>query len=147
MTSDRPKPDMQSSIWIARPPEEIWNYIMDISHEVQWRNGVTDAQWVSDPPHGVGSTGLHNVEDFGEVPWKVIEWKESRNASWEFTGGRFKGVHGGYRVAPEDAGSRVTIHARAKRLSLTGIVMLIMRRSLKRQNAADLEKLKAIMEA
>lgn len=147
MPSDMPRPDIESSIWIARPPEEIWNYVMDISHEVQWRTGVTNAQWVSDPPHGVGSTGLHIAEVFGEVPWKVIEWEEPQNVSWVFTGGRFKGVHGGYRVAPEDTGSRVTIHARAKRLSLAKIVMLIMKRSLNRQNTADLEKLKAIMEA
>ena len=147
MTSDMPRPDIESSIWIARPPEEIWNYIFDISHEAQWRSGTIEAKWTSDPPHGVGSTGLHIAEGFGEVPWKVIEWEEPHNASWEFTGSRFKGVHGGYRDAPEDTGSRVTIHARAKRLSLARIVMLIMKRSLKRQNAADLEKLKAIMEA
>jgi len=147
MTSDRRKPDLESSIWIARPPEEIWNFIMDLSHDVQWRNGVTDAKWVSDPPHGVGSTGLHIVEDLGEVPWKVIEWKEPQYSSWEFTSGRGKGLHGGYRVAPEDTGSRVMIYTRAKRFSLMRIFLLIMKRSLNRQNAADLEKLKAIMEA
>lgn len=147
MTSDMPKPDQESSIWIARPPEEIWNYIFDISHEAQWRFGVTDAQWTSDPPYGVGSTGLHITENFGTVQWKIIEWEEPHNASWEFTSGRFKGVHGGYRVASEDTGSRVTIHGRAKRASLMKIIMLIMKRSLNRQNTADLEKLKAIMEA
>ena len=147
MTSDRPKSDLESSIWIARPPEEIWNFIMDLSHDVQWRTGVTEAKWVSDPPHGVGSTGLHIVEDVGEAPWKVIEWKEPQNASWEFTGGRAKGVHGGYRVSPEGTGGRVMNYTRAKRFSLMRIFLLIMKRSLKRQNAADLEKLKAIMEA
>jgi len=147
MTNDTLKPDVESSIWIARPPEEIWNFIMDLSHEVQWRTGVTDAKWVSDPPHGVGSTGLHIVEGIGEVPWKVVEYNELQYASWEFTSGRGKGIHGGYRVAPEDTGSRVMIHSRAKRFSLMRIFLLIMKRSLKRQFAADLEKLKAIMEA
>ena len=147
MTSDMPSPDIESSIWIARPPQEIWNYVTDWSNEIQWRKGVIEAKWTSDPPHGVGSTGLHIVEDVGEVPWKVIEWEEPHNASWEFTSGRAKGVHGGYRVAPEDTGSRVMIHTRAKRFSLMKIIMLIMKRSLNRQNTADLEKLKAIMEA
>jgi hypothetical protein len=81
MTSDMPRPDIDSSIWIARPPEEIWNYIFEISNETQWRSGVIDAKWTSDPPHGVGSTGLHITESFGEVPWEIIEWEESQNAS------------------------------------------------------------------
>jgi uncharacterized membrane protein len=138
---------MQSSIWIARPPEDIWDYLVDVSNDTQWRKGVTDAKWVSDPPHGVGSTGLHVMEGIGNVPWKTTEWEEPRIMSWEFTSGRGKGVHGGYRVVPEDNGSRVTIHTRAKWPSLTKILILIMKRSLNRQNTADLEKLKAIMEA
>jgi hypothetical protein len=147
MTSKTPKADQESSIWIARPPEEIWNYIFDIAHEAQWRLGVTDAQWTSDPPYGIGSTGLHITENFGTVQWKIIEWEEPYNATWEFTSGLFKGVRGGYRVAPENTGSRVTIHGRAKWASLAKIIMLIMKRSLDRQNTADLEKLKVIMEA
>ena len=146
MTGEMQRADIESSIWIARPPEEIWNYIFDITHEVQWRGGVTDAQWVSEPPYGIGSAGLHVTENFGEVRWKIIEWEEPYSASWEFTSGRAKGVHGGYRVAPEDAGSRVTIHGRAKRFSLMRILMLIMKRSMERMQTADLEKLKAIME-
>lgn len=31
-----------------------------------WRGGVNAAQWVSDPPHAVGSTGLNVVEGIGD---------------------------------------------------------------------------------
>jgi uncharacterized protein YndB with AHSA1/START domain len=147
MTSDMPRPDIECSIWIARPPREIWKYVTDWSHETQWRNGVTDARWVSDPPHGVGSTGLHIVEGIGDWPWKLTEWEEPHNVSWDVTGGPMKGGHAGYRFAPEGTGSRVTLHARVKRPSLMGIIIPFMKRSMTRQMVADLEKLKAIMEA
>ena len=147
MTSNRPKPDIERSIWIARPPEEIWNYLVDVSNETQWRGGVAEAQWISDPPHGVGSTGLHFIEGIGDWPWKVTEWEEPRIMGWDVTGGRFEGSHAGYRVTPEDAGSRVTIHMRVKPSALMRILMLIMKRRMRRQLAAHLEKLKAIMEA
>ncbi len=67
--------------------------------------------------------------------------------SWDVTGGRFEGARAGYRVAPEDAGSRVTIHMSVKPSPLMGILMLVMKPRIRRQLAGDLERLKAIMEA
>jgi len=146
MTSDMPKPDIESSIWIARPPGEIWNYVTDWSNDIQWRNGVIEAKWTSDPPHGVGSTGLHIVEGVGDWPWKLTEWEEPHNVSWDVTGGPMKGGHAGYRIEPEKAGSLVTLHARVKRPSLMRIIIPFMKGNMKRQMFADLEKLKALME-
>ena len=108
---------------------------------------VNSAQWVSDPPHGVGSTGLHLVEGIGDWPWTATEWEELRIMSWYVTGGRFEGAHAGYRVAPEDGGSRVTIHMRAKPSVPMRILMLVMKPIIRGQFAGDLERLKAIMEA
>ena len=147
MTSVMPRPDIESSIWITRPPAEIWNFMTDWSNETQWRNGVMEAKWTSEPPHGVGSTGLHIVEGIGDWPWKLTEWEEPYNVSWDVTGGPMKGGHAGYRVTPEDDGSRVMLHARVKRPSLMGIIIPLMKGNMKRQMFADLEKLKAIMEA
>jgi hypothetical protein len=73
MTSIMPKPDIEISIWIARPPGDIWKYIVDVSNETQWRDRVNAAQWISDPPHGVGSTGLSILEGIGDFPWKITE--------------------------------------------------------------------------
>lgn len=147
MTNNRPEPDLESSIWIARPPEDIWDYLVNVSNDTQWRTGVTDAQWTSDSPHGVGSTGLHIVEGIGDWPWRITEWEEPRTMSWEVTGGRFEGGHAGYRIAAEDAGSRLTSHARVKPSVVMRILMLIMKRRMRRDLAADLEKLKTIIEA
>lgn len=141
------KPAVERSIWIARPPEEIWDYLADVSNEPQWRDIMIEARWVSEPPYGVGSTGLNVVKGIGDWPWKVTEWDEPRSASWDVTGGKFEGSQGGYRVEPEGAGSRVTTHAHFKPSTFTRILMPIMMRSIGRQFAAELEKLKVIMEA
>jgi len=146
MTSNMPRPGIESSIWIARPPDEIWNYVTDWSHEIQWRKGVTDARWVSEPPYGVGSTGLHIVEGFGDWPWKLTEWNEPHNVSWDVTGGRFEGSHGAYRITPDGDGSRFTIETRFKRGTIMWFLGLLLKGMIKRGNATDLEKLKAILE-
>jgi uncharacterized protein YndB with AHSA1/START domain len=147
MPSDRSEPDIESSIWIARPPQEVWNYLVDVSNDTQWRDGVTDARWDSGPPHGVGSTGLHAGQGTDVMTWRVTEWEEPLIFSWDVTGGRFEGGHAGYRLAPEEAGSRMTLHISVKPSVLMRILMLFMKGRIGRQLAADLEKLKVIMEA
>jgi hypothetical protein len=81
------------------------------------------------------------------MTWRIAEWEEPRIMSWDVTGGRFAGGHAGYNLAPEDAGSRMTLHIHVKRSALMRILMLIMKGRLRRQLAADLEKLKVTMEA
>jgi hypothetical protein len=67
--------------------------------------------------------------------------------AWEVTGGRFEGSHGAYRLEPEDDGSRFTIETRFKRSIIMRFLALLLKGTIKRGNAADLEKLKAILEA
>lgn len=141
------KPDVERSIWIEQSPEAIWNYLADVSNEPQWRDIMIEARWVSDPPYGVGSTGLNVVKGVGDWPWKVTEWEERRSVGWDVTGGRFEGSHAGYRVAPENAGSLVTLHAQFKSSTFMRFVMPYIRRRMSRQFAAELANLKAILEA
>ena len=147
MPSDRPEPDVESSIWISRSPEDIWNYIAEVSTDSQWRYGVIDAQWISDPPHGVGSTGLHIMEGIIEWPWIITALDEPRIMAWVGTGGRFEGSHGAYRIEPEGDGSRFTLEARMKRSVIMRLLILILKGRIKRQNGIALEKLKTILEA
>jgi hypothetical protein len=81
------------------------------------------------------------------MTWRVTEWEEPLIFSWDVTGGRFEGGHAGYRLAPEEAGSRMTLHISVKPSVLMRILMLFMKGRIGRQLAADLEKLKVIMEA
>jgi hypothetical protein len=141
------EPDVECSLWIKRPPEEIWDYLADVSNEPQWRDIMIEARWISDSPYGIGSTGLHLVKGVGDWPWKVTGWDEHRSVSWVVTGGRSKGSHAGYRVAPENAGSLVRLHAHFKRNAFMRFVMPIIKLRMRRQFAAELTQLKAIMEA
>ena len=147
MTSFLPKPDIESSLWIARPPEDIWEFISDFSNDAQWRGGVNSGKWVSDPPHGVGSTGLHIIEGIGDWPWITTGLEEPHTMAWKVTGGRFKGSQGAYRIEPEGNGSRFTIETKLRGSIVISLLRSFLKRMLKRQNAIDLNKLKTILEA
>ena len=147
MTSVLPKPDIEVSIWIARPPEDVWKYVSDISHDPQWQESVNSAKWISDPPHGVGSTGLHIIKDIGDWPWTATAFEEPHSLAWKVTGGRFEGSQGAYRIEPEGNGSRFTYETQIKRSVVIRLLMPILKGRIKSQNAIALEKLKAILEA
>lgn len=147
MTGNRPEPDIESSIWIARSPEDIWDYVAVVSTDTEWRDDVIDAQWTSDPPHGVGSTGLHIIKGIGDWPWKTTTSEEPHIMAWVVTGGRFEGAHGAYRIDPEGDGSRFTMETHLKRSVIMRLLLPILKGSIRRQNAVDLEKLKTILEA
>lgn len=147
MTSGETWNSFQASIEIARPPEDVWRFLSDVSNDTRWRTGVTSARMISDPPYGAGSTGLHVVRGIGDWPWTITEWDEPRIMAWDVTGSMFRVSHASYGINAEGAGSRVTVETRLKPSVLMRVLMLIMKRTMRRQTASDLEKLKEILDA
>lgn len=44
-----------TTVEIARPPQGIFDYVIDLSRFVEWQEGVVSGRMESDGPHGVGS--------------------------------------------------------------------------------------------
>jgi len=141
-----PKKDVEVSIYIARSPEDVWNYLSDVSNEVLWRYGVLFADWITDPPHEIGSIGYHFIQSLGDYPWQVAELEELEHMSWDVIDGRFKGARAGYRILPENTGSRVIIYVSPNQNLFLRIMTFVMKWFFIRQLSGDLKRLKAIME-
>ena len=131
-----------SSLFIARPIADIWNYVSDLTNDALWRKGV-ESRWTSDEPHGLGSTGASIVEREGEIRWKWSELEDRRSMGWDYLNGRFAGGHGGYRMAPEAGGTRMTMHMEIQGGFIFGILIKFI---AKRRMSGDLKKLKARLE-
>jgi hypothetical protein len=147
METNRPNITGEASLFIARPPEYIWEFLLDLANDKKWRTGVIDARLTSTTPVGLGTTGVHIAVLMGAFPWTLTEWEERRVAGWDFTSGILEGSHGSYRIEPERVGSRVLIRANIRLSGFFGILMPLMRLIVPRLFAGDLRKLKAIMEA
>lgn len=143
MTTDKPNVTIEKSIFIARPTEDIWNFLSDIVNDQQWREGVIDTRWTSDEPSSLGSTAVYIIEGVGEVHWKLTELEDQRVFGWDYIGGRFDGGHGSYRMEPEAGGTRVMMRMEIRAGVIFGILIKFI---VTRQMAGDLKKLKAIME-
>ena len=46
----------ESSIFINRPPQDVFDFMNNPANSPQWQSGTQSAEWTSDGPPGVGST-------------------------------------------------------------------------------------------
>ena len=139
--------EISKSITISRSSEDIWNFLKLVSTDAQWRNGITKAELTSQPPYGVGSTGIHYHKDLGPMPWTIIKWEDGRHMEWIFGTCRLKGFLGFYHVEPENDGSRVSMQqTKTAPPFFMRIIMVFSRGIIKKSMKGDLQRLKTIME-
>jgi uncharacterized membrane protein len=48
--------EFEGSIFINRPPQDVFNVITDVSKQPLWQTSVDSVEWTSNGPPGVGST-------------------------------------------------------------------------------------------
>ena len=141
--------NLSASTLIDRPSVEVFDYVMDVPHDSQWRTGVVEAAFTSDKPLGVGTTGFDRIEANGRemvAAWTVFDYEPGSHARWTLDSGPIRGT-GGYLCDPATSGTRFTLEANVKPggwFRLLGPIFGIVGR---RQNQADVQKLKAILES
>ena len=137
---------INESISISRNPESIWSYWMDVTNDVQWRNGITKAEWTSPPPYGIGSTGEHTHKDMGVLNWKVTGFEDGSSFEFIHTAGGLKGSIALFQVEQENNGSRVHVEMRMSGPFIMRFMMFFMGSMMRKGVRGDLQKLKEIME-
>ena len=84
MTNAKPNITIEDSIFIARPTEDIWNFLSDIVNDQQWRRGVMDTRWTSGEPSTLGATAVYVIEGVGEMHWKLTKLEDQRVIGWDY---------------------------------------------------------------
>jgi len=138
--------EINESISISQSPEKIWNFWVPVTTDAQWRDGITKAEWTSQPPYGIGSTGVHYHKDLGAMPWTITRWEDGRLTEWVHRDSRIRGSIASYHVEPEDGGSHVTLHAKMVGPLFMRIIMIFIGGKMTKGVKADLQQLKSLME-
>ena len=131
------------SVFISQSSEKIWDFLLLVSTDVQWRVDYTKTEWTPQPPYCIGSTGIHHHKKMGAIPWTIIKWEEGRHMEWVIGESMFKDSIGSYHVEPENDGSLVTIHSKMVLPFIMRFIMALLGRKVVK---ADLQRLKALME-
>ena len=142
--------DASAQIDIDRPPADVFAYVMQVSNDANWRTGVVEAGFTTEPPVGVGTEGFDRVDANGrsaESRWRVIEWEPGSHARWDLVSGPIAGT-GGYLCAPQgDGGTEFTLEAHIRPTGFYRLLGPIFGLLGRRQNRADVAKLKRILES
>lgn len=137
---------INESISISRKPETIWSYWLDVSNDVNWRNGMTKAEWTSQPPYGIGSTGEHTHTDIGYMKWEITQFDDGRSFEFTHTAGRLKGSTAFFEVESENSGSRVNVQMKVSGSFIMRFMMHFMAGIMRKGVQGDLNKLKEHLE-
>ena len=137
---------INESISILRNPESIWNFWMDVSNDVHWRDRITKAEWISQPPYGIGSTGAHTHKDIGVMKWEVTGIEEGSSFEFIHTEGGLKGSIAFFQVESENKGSQINVQMRMSGPIIMRIMIFFMGATMRKGVRGDLQKLKELLE-
>lgn len=137
--------EMNGTTMIGRPVDTVYAYVMDVENDVHWRTGVTASGLRSSEPIDVGTIG-YTVAGDKEIEWRVISYKPSESVDWELLSGPLLG-RGGYRLVPVDGGTQFTLVADVEPTGAYKLLGPLFAWMGHRQNQADVEKLRDILES
>ena len=112
LTSRREKNNVmakiETSIEVDRPPETVWNFVIDPANGPKYDPDIISAKQTSTGPLGVGATAEANRKKEGKVSFRVAEYDPCRKFTLEVTSPRtMEGSKEG--IVLEDIGGRTRI--------------------------------------
>jgi hypothetical protein len=137
--------EMNGTIIINQPIETVFAYVVDVSNDVHWRAGNPESRLKSGHTLGPGAVGYTQVGDV-EAEWHVTSYNLGESVEWELVSGPFLG-RGGYRLVPVEDGTEFTLISDVKPTGLYRLLGPLFGWMGRRQNQADVEKLRDILES
>ena len=140
--------NLTATITINRPASDVFDYVMEVRHDAQWRSDVVEASFTSDGPFGVGTTGFDRIEANGRSmvsSWTVFEYEPGILARWTLDSGPIRGI-GGYICEEAGDDTRFTLEAHVKPAGWYRLLGPMFGRIGRRQNLVDVRRLKTLLE-
>lgn len=139
--------NVAASIIINKSPEKVFKFVTTIENDQKWRTGVVKSEYDTHKPQ-LGTLGTTTVDNNGKeviAKWEITELKGTKSR-WKFITGPFKGT-GGY-IAEEFDGVTIFTLEGDVRMKGFGIIFTPLVGIMgKKQNKADVEKLKDLLES
>jgi uncharacterized protein YndB with AHSA1/START domain len=104
----------EATVVIDRPIEEVFAFLADGENDPKFSPRVLEISKTTDGPPGVGTVYASTVKDAGvktNREFKLTEFEPPTRIRWtEVSKNLVSAPEGGYDLAPEGSGTRVTIY-------------------------------------
>ena len=139
---------VQVSIVINRPLEDVFGFLGDLENNLKWRSGMIEAKKISAGPIGVGTTYRMINNFFGRrVEGEAVVTEYELNRKFATMNKSGLQIETQRMFEPVDGGTRVTFSVRTELGGLFKLVEPLMARIGKRRLEADAVMVKNLIEA
>ena len=141
-------PAAQRTIVINKPVDEVWAFVADGNNATKWRPGVLDTSHLAG--QGLGETWKQGVKGPGgrriDADYEITAWQPPERLAFKAIAGPVR-PRGEYRLVPSGPGTELTFSLETelsgwKKLLMGGAVQSTMD-----AETANLDRLKALLEA
>jgi uncharacterized protein YndB with AHSA1/START domain len=141
----------EATVVIDRPVEEVFAFLADGENDPKFSPRVLEIAKTTEGPPGVGTVYASTVKDAGvktKREFKLTEFEPPTRIRWtEVSKNLVTAPEGGYNLAPEGSGTRVTIYGVLEGHGMGKLIAPMALRSA-RKGADDFGKaIKAAVEA
>jgi carbon monoxide dehydrogenase subunit G len=139
----------EKSIFINRPPQEVWDFMSDPANDTEWRDSAVSSEWASEGPPGVGST-LSSVDKLlgrkMESTSEITAWDPPNRYGQKADSGPFP-FELTVKFEAKDEGTQLTLSGNGEPGGFFKIAEGLVRKQLEKQFDTDLNGLKRVLEA
>ena len=141
--------NVESTIVIDRPVEEVFTYVADPDNIAQWAGPVVESKKTSSGPVGKGTTSTRVTQFLGrkmEATYEITEYQKNKYYE-DFTTSGPVPINGRITFDEADGGTRVTIRGELDGAGFFKLAEPLLARMAKRQTDTDVQTLKDLLEA
>jgi carbon monoxide dehydrogenase subunit G len=138
----------EKSIYIDRPPQEVFDYMSDPANDAEWRSGSRVAEWSSEGSVGVGSTMRSEDSFLGrkvDTTSKITSWDPPHQYSFKSVGGSFPAEFS-FQLRSEGSGKQLTASGEIEFSGVFKLVEWLFGYQIGKQAVDDFDTLKTILE-
>ena len=136
---------------IDRPIEEVFAFLADGENDPKFSPRVLEIRKTTDGPSGVGTVYASTVKDAGmrtQREFKLTEFEAPTRIRWtELSKNMITVPEGGYDLAPEGEGTRLTVHNEFEGHGVGKLILPLALRSARKGADDFANAIKAAVEA
>jgi uncharacterized protein YndB with AHSA1/START domain len=136
---------IESTALITRPPEQVFDYLSDPVHELEWNPKVEIMEKVTDGPIGVGTRWRAKWTKSKVVTLECVEYE--RPTRWRFVNDGPVTVDLTITLVPESGGTRLASRFDATPHGFFKLVFPVFLALMRREEASNMALLKRAVEA
>jgi uncharacterized protein YndB with AHSA1/START domain len=141
-------PAAKRSIVIQKPVDQVWDFVADGRNATKWRPGVLDVSHLAG--QGLGETWRQGVKGPGgrriDADYEVTAFEPSSRLAFKTIAGPVR-PRGEYRLVPDGAGTQLSFSLEAEISGWKKVLMGGAVQSTMDAEMANLDRLKAVLEA